>query len=29
VDAEQELLAGALVTIDLKRHRISVLPLKH
>lgn len=28
-ETEQELLAGALVTIDVKRHRISVLPLKH
>jgi predicted nuclease of predicted toxin-antitoxin system len=27
--AEQELISGALVTVDMKRHRISVLPLKH
>ena len=28
-EAEQELLTGALVTIDVNRHRISILPLKH
>lgn len=27
-EAGRELLTGALVTIDVKRHRISVLPLK-
>ena len=27
-DAEAELQAGALVTVDTKRHRISVLPLR-
>jgi len=27
-DAEQELVAGALVTVDIRRHRISVLPLR-
>jgi predicted nuclease of predicted toxin-antitoxin system len=28
-DAEKELLTGALVTVDMRRHRISVLPLRH
>jgi len=28
-DAEKELSAGALVTVDIKRHRIAVLPLRH
>ena len=28
VDAERELLTGALVTVDVKRRRISVLPLR-
>lgn len=28
-DAEQDLRSGALVTVDVKRHRISVLPLRH
>jgi predicted nuclease of predicted toxin-antitoxin system len=29
VNAEQELLTGALVTVDVRRQRISILPLKH
>ena len=28
-EAEPELLAGALVTVDVRRHRISVLPMRH
>jgi predicted nuclease of predicted toxin-antitoxin system len=28
-EARQELLDGALVTVDVRRHRISILPLKH
>jgi len=28
-EAKQELSNGALVTVDVTRHRISVLPLKH
>jgi predicted nuclease of predicted toxin-antitoxin system len=28
-ETERELLAGALITIDMRRYRISVLPLRH